>query len=341
MINYSEPEELLADESFLVWAGTKTEAGVQTNADWDQWLATDPGRQQLVDAAIALLHATILGEMPIPFTQLDRAEKRLLNNLPKQSGKELSNKEQPGKSRTIYFRWGWIAAASILAIAAGLFMLRSQKPADAQLATAYGQIAQQTLPDGTEVTLNANSRLHFAPSWSEGADREVWIEGEAFFHVRRTPEKSRFIVHTDHFNIIVTGTRFNVVNRPGRTNVLLREGSVILQQQNDQDLSMVPGDFVEWGRDRSQLKKRTVTADSLIAWKEQKLVLERTPLRDLVGIIKDQYGVNVYLEGIADSTVSGILPNGNLDVLLQALEATSDFDVRKEDSGVKIRAHSK
>jgi ferric-dicitrate binding protein FerR (iron transport regulator) len=325
--HYREPEDLLADESFLDW---HFDMGRETDAAWENWLENDPSRQQLVDAAIALFHTTYIREKAVQPGQLKKAEEQLLQRITE-------------KDRTIHtaWNWRWIAAACVIAVAAGVFFLRTAHPAKAQLTTAYGQIAQQSLPDGTEVTLNANSRLHYSTGWREGVDREVWIEGEAFFHVRRTPEKSRFIVHTDHFDIIVTGTRFNVVNRPDRTNILLREGSVILQQQNDKELSMAPGDFVEWGRDH--LKMRPATADSVLAWKDQKLVLDRTPLRDLIGIIKDQYGVNVSLgdSGIADSTVSGIIPNGNLDILLRALEATSDFDVKKEDSGVTIRAHAR
>lgn len=51
------------------------------------------------------------------------------------------------------------------------------------------------------------------------------MDGEVFFHVRKTPLKSRFIVHREHFDIIVTGTQFNVSNRHGKDNVLLQEGS--------------------------------------------------------------------------------------------------------------------
>jgi ferric-dicitrate binding protein FerR (iron transport regulator) len=95
--------------------------------------------------------------------------------------------------------------------------------------TAYGEIKEQQLPDATEVTVNANSRIICSKGWQDGKDREVWMKGEAFFHVRKTPLKSRFIVHTDHFAIIVTGTQFNAVNRGGRANVMLREGSVNLR----------------------------------------------------------------------------------------------------------------
>jgi ferric-dicitrate binding protein FerR (iron transport regulator) len=92
----------------------------------------------------------------------------------------------------------------------------------------------------------------------------------------------------------------------------------------------------------SQLEKRPAKNDSILAWKEQRLVFDRTPLRELVSIINDQYGVAVRLadDSIGDRTISAILPNNNLDILLQALEATSEFDVVREKDGITIKAHS-
>ena len=228
----------------------------------------------------------------------------------------------------IYRDRRWIAAACILvALTTGLYLTRYLKPSGQQVVTAYGQIKQQQLPDGTEVIMNANSRLTYSSGWQVGADREVWVTGEAYFHVRRTPEKSRFIVHTDHFDVIVTGTQFNVVNRHGKANVMLQEGSVTLHMKDGREIKMAPGDFVAW--DSDQPEKRPAKNDSLLAWKEQKLVFNKTPLQDLATIINEQYGVPVKLsiECPHMGTVSGIMPNNNLDVLLQALVATSEFDV--------------
>jgi ferric-dicitrate binding protein FerR (iron transport regulator) len=79
-----------------------------------------------------------------------------------------------------------------------------------------------------------------------------------------------------------------------------------------------------------------------MAWREQKLIFDKTPLRDLITILDDQYGVQVRLENpsLGDSTISAILPDNNLDVLLQALKATSEFDVSRDGDQVTIRAHT-
>jgi ferric-dicitrate binding protein FerR (iron transport regulator) len=120
---------------------------------------------------------------------------------------------------------------------------------------------------------------------------------------------------------------------------MLEEGSVILETTAGNKLKMTPGDFVEYSND--QLVKRSVKSDSVIAWKDHKLSFNDTPLRDVVSIIKEQYGVTIQLAGktVGGKTVSGIMPNDNLDVLLQSLEAIPDFQVIRQGTAIIIQDH--
>lgn len=81
--------------------------------------------------------------------------------------------------------------------------------------------------------------------------------------------------------------------------------------------------------------------DSLVAWKDHKLSFDDTPLRDIVSIIKEQYGVTVRLENeaVANKTLSGIMPNDNLNILLKSLEATADFAVIRRAGEIIIQDH--
>jgi ferric-dicitrate binding protein FerR (iron transport regulator) len=234
--------------------------------------------------------------------------------------------------------WRWVAAASIIvALAGALIVMRVRSAGERQLVAPYGQLMVQQLPDGSEVTINANSRIRYANNWKDGGEREVWMDGEAFFHVRKTPDRSRFVVHTDRFDVVVTGTQFNVVSRPHNANIMLREGSVVLHGRDGQQLDMSPGDFVQW--DGKNLSQREAQRDSVLAWKERKLFFDKTPLKEVVNIIEDQYGVKVQLPdpSLGDSTITGIMPNNDLEKLLQALQATKNFDVTHSDGSIQIR----
>ncbi|HET6254933.1 MAG TPA: FecR domain-containing protein [Puia sp.] len=330
--DYLEPEDLLTDESFLSWYFGP---GRETDGFWNVWAAGSPVRKTLLARTVALMEVTRIREKALPGEKVDLATTGLLERIGGLGA-------QPAAVRRVFRRRMWVAAACILVVVTGgITAIRMPTNRPQRLATAFGEVTLRTLPDGSEVTMNANSRLTLSSHWKDGADREVWLDGEAFFHVEKTPEKSRFIVHTDRFDVIVTGTQFNVVNRRGKDNVMLREGRVIVHPLAGSDLAMVPGDFVQWNG--KGLERDGIKSDSLLAWKQHQLLFDKTPLKDVVGIIKDQYGVQIELEdqSIGDSTITGIVRNDNLDVFLQALESTSDYEVIRKEGKIAIKASVK
>ena len=327
--NFNEPEDLLSDESFLAWYFKMPGKEQQ---QWDSWMSGHPEQAQLVQQAISLLEATRMPELAMPLQQIASAEERLMKRIDDTA----SAKVVPLFSR----RRRMVAASVAILLAATLIITAIRSSKGEAIKTAFGEIASRQLPDGTEVMMDANSTISFAGSWQEGTDREVWMNGEAFFHVRKTRQNSRFVVHLDHADVIVTGTKFNVINRQGAENIMLEEGSVILLGLNGRQLQLSPGEFVDL-REKFW-EKKAVQRDSLMAWKEQKLVFDGTPLRELVTIINDHYGVHIKLadSSIGDQTISAILPNNNLEVLLRALEATAEFDISKDGDQIIIRARS-
>lgn len=96
------------------------------------------------------------------------------------------------------------------------------------------------LPDGTKVWLNSASTLRY-PTAFNSKSREVFLEGEAYFEVKKVGGDNDyvpFIVHVDDLTINVTGTRFNVnayQNEPAiRTSLL--EGAVYVAKGNEKKI---------------------------------------------------------------------------------------------------------
>ena len=327
-------EDLLCDETFLSWY---FRTDVRAITRWEEWIADNPGSRLHMQQAMDLLSSLTLREESFTREQITRSEQRLLERIrqvrERHPAPMVSIRRKGWKASKP--RTAWTAAAIIifLAVGAALIYHPHQK---AEWHTAYGEVKTSSLPNGSEVVVNADSRIRYSSGWTEGKDREVWLSGEAFFHVRKTPWKSRFIVHASHFDVIVTGTQFNVISREEKANVLLEEGSVLLRTSSGEDLQMKPGDFVEY--DHQYLAKRTVRMDSVTAWKEHRLFFDSTSLKEVAAIIKEQYGVTVRLEGptIEKETVGGIMPNDNLDLLLEALEATTKFKIVRRDDEVRI-----
>jgi len=335
--NYREPEDLLSAPSFLSWYHR---TGGIDEQNWEDWMKDRPDRKLLVQKALSLLEATRLQEKEPPPEQLQRAEAALWAKIASLDAVATSNVGNISRKISIN-RLRWIAAASILVVvAAGILIAKYAYSPRPEVRTPFGQIAQRLLPDGTEVTMNANSSLRYGNSWDDKEDREVWVDGEAFFHVKRTQSNSRFIVHTEHFQIIVTGTQFNVSNRHGKDNVLLQEGSVTIRTKDGKTLMMQPGDFVTFD---STAAKKTGCSPMLLAWRDRQLILNHTPMSQLATMITDVYGTHVRLEGDSTPTrmVTAMLPSNNLNILIKTLEATADFDIDHDslNNEIVIRAH--
>src|ERR1700733_4082272 len=73
--HYSQPEELLADDSFLNWyfKTGEGEAGA-----WEEWMAADAGNRALALQAVELLELIRLPEREIPAEQIRQASEGVM-----------------------------------------------------------------------------------------------------------------------------------------------------------------------------------------------------------------------------------------------------------------------
>jgi transmembrane sensor len=321
---FQSVEEVLTDELFQAWY-FKTDP--EKSAAWEQWINQNPSQQELVSKAIACMQDIVIKEQEIPTAQVDAAGQRLMNNL--------TTTQAPVVEMRPRRRWWLSAAAAVLLVLAGVYLWSSLN-SQSSIQTTYGQVTQQQLPEGSEVVLNANSSVAFSSGWDKGNEREVWVKGEAFFHVKKTASKSRFIVHTNQMDIVVTGTQFNVVSRTDRSSVMLTEGSVFIRTKEGKEVRLVPGDFVELTN--SQLERKPVKEDAVLAWKEKKIMFDNTPLREVVLKIKEHYGEDVVLsdDSLANTPITGWMPNDNLDVLLESLDATLELTVVRKNGRIVV-----
>jgi ferric-dicitrate binding protein FerR (iron transport regulator) len=121
----------------------------------------------------------------------------------------------------------WLAAilvaASIIAAIAMWFMLRPSPQLVAASGTSFANTnvivtekadrRKMVLPDGTQVWLNAESKLEYSPGFGK-SNRQVTLSGEAYFDVVKNTDLP-FTIETNKIHIKVTGTAFNVRAYPG------------------------------------------------------------------------------------------------------------------------------
>ena len=250
----------------------------------------------------------------------------------------------------------WAAAAALVGIAAGVgggvyWQQHPQRVAATQPAaglpptqyvTGNGQTREVQLPDGSTVTLNANSTLRHAAVWSPNAPREVWLNGEAYFSVKHLANHQRFRVHTSgNFNVEVLGTKFTVYRRHAQERVVLLSGKVRVDfhDQHQPDVILKPGELLQTAdATPKQVVHKAVRAPTYAAWKDSRLVLDDLPIADLATQLRDTYGVEVVVldSALRRQTITGTVPLGDLNLLCQALRASFNIKVARQGSRILL-----
>jgi ferric-dicitrate binding protein FerR (iron transport regulator) len=145
----------------------------------------------------------------------------------------------------------WLSAAAvvILIITGGILYRTFNVPGTEMniVATKNGSKTKITLPDGTQVWLNADSKLTYPNDFQHISTRQVTLSGEAFFEVIHDGNHP-FVIHTRYLNIEDLGTSFNVRAYPndGETEATLINGSITVSLRNDpgKNLLLKPGEKV-------------------------------------------------------------------------------------------------
>lgn len=247
----------------------------------------------------------------------------------------MEKKRWPG----MVFKLKNLAAAAVLLMVAatGILFMRDYR-SSLTYSTKYGQTTRVVLPDSSVVFLNGNSRLSFAKHWAGSGDREVNIDGEAYFSVKHTKTHQRFFVRMDDGSSVqVLGTEFNVSKRRSDTRVVLSSGKIEFQMKakggtNSGVVKMKPGDLVEYQSQKHTYTKKIVDPEVYTSWKSARLIFEKTQLREVLTQIQDTYGLKIKVQKpeLLDMSVSGSAPTQNIDLLIKGLSEIFHLDLTKK-----------
>lgn len=246
-----------------------------------------------------------------------------------------SSPESNGKRHMLYK-----IAASLAAILLVGFVLYQYYPtATIEYTTAYGQTKKVVLPDSSVVTLNANTKIRVPENWDQNSvDREVWLEGEAFFEVKKWQGKT-FTVYAGDVVVEVLGTSFNVEDRRCKTQVVLNTGKVKLKLVNEKQVyDMKPGDLVRYTERKEVMEQRSVDPEIYSAWKDHKLIFQDTKLKDIALLIEDNYGYKVHIKDktLLNRRFTGSVPSDNIDMLLDKISLLFSIKVQKENNVITM-----
>lgn len=157
-----------------------------------------------------------------------------------------------------------------------------------------GQRVHIMLEDSTSVWLNSNTTFTYSQSFSEGK-REVTLDGEAFFDVSHNKDVP-FIVKTHRYDIVVTGTKFNVYaykkeNESFQAALLDGAINIIDSKTKNHEAYLIPNQEVkEIG---GVLTKFTIDNPDHFRWKEGLICLDDIAFDLLMKKFSIYYDINI------------------------------------------------
>ena len=195
--------------------------------------------------------------------------------------------------------WLKIAMAVILTFLLSYFYQEYKAGLDSvamsTISVPEGQRTNVTLPDGSNVWLNACTTIQYPTSFNS-RERFVILKGEAYFDVTKK-KKTPFIVRTDKYDIEVLGTQFDVDAYPDQTafETTLMKGSVKVTSQHfpEQTITLKPHHkaYVKDG----QLAVTKVNDFTPYRWKEGLICFKDEPFQTIMEDFEKYYGIRIII----------------------------------------------
>lgn len=238
-------------------------------------------------------------------------------------------------------RIGYAAAILILVVSSSLLTLWYTQNEEVvfvanemnTLYTPAGQRACLVLQDGTEVWLNAKSKLIY-PAQFTGKERRVKVEGEAFFNVAKDSVKP-FIVSAMDVDMKVLGTQFNVYCYPdaGYVETSLLEGSVrvFFSGKEKEGILLKPDQQVTAANGKMVVKP--IRLNEHFLWRDGVYAFENEPLINILKKLELYYDVKIVVEDTTmfNETYTGkFRQRDSLDDIFKILQQIRSFKFCKD-----------
>jgi len=197
--------------------------------------------------------------------------------------------KQEAKEVSITSRKVWYSIAASIIVLFTIAAL-TYRYSTVQIELSKGEVASRILPDGSEVQVNADSKIGYRKfGWL--SNREIKLKGEAFFSVKHG---EKFTVITDYNSkVTVTGTKFNVFARGAQFEVNCFEGSVIVETPTTKPISVTKGTGIKFSK--IEEVPELILLDSIPepTWTKGEFYFDNTPLNVVFDELSRQFNVSV------------------------------------------------
>ena len=234
------------------------------------------------------------------------------------------------------------AAVILLCLSVGTVYLYMQ-PTSLQTVSTMTETRNVILPDGSSVLLNRHSSLSY-PKRFKSDNREVQLTGEAYFEVSKD-QKHPFIVQTEHINVQVLGTHFNVDayrNNPEVKTTLLTGSVAVSNKSKSVRVILKPNEIAIYNKVEEKLTRKVLeNVEDEISWRQGEFIFDDLPLQEIARELSNSFGATIHIADTAlqNFRITASFRNGeDLTTILSVLHNAGYFDYSQNNKQIIITA---
>lgn len=348
------------DSQFLVRV-IKNETGVEEREYFEKWFAeSDENKDEFSNVALLWDMFSQSNNISIPDAEIqwEKIRTQINENHTETSLRQPENQAFSSyiefNSRKIRKDYSWIIRlAAVIIIAFSVFLIYNQyympqnkinKPDEVvqtsvtfqQIKTNRGQRTTFSLPDGSVVYMNSDSKINYPAQFTRN-ERRIELTGEAYIKVEPDYAKP-FIVECGSITTVVTGTEFNLMNRDNKVKVVVAQGSVKVIPSGKNEIFVQKGQMVLLNKNGNYSNPQKADLAHILAWKNNKLSFKRTPLTEVIRDLELFYNVKITLvnNSAKSKKLTGLFDAESLNEVLENLELALDISIKKDGQKIFI-----
>ncbi|MEO8255562.1 MAG: FecR family protein, partial [Flavobacterium sp.] len=191
---------------------------------------------------------------------------------------------------------------------------------------------------------NSGTTLKYPVKFIAGANRQVFLDGEAFFDVAKD-KKHPFVVNANKLNVRVLGTHFNVSSYPedDMTDVVLVEGSVGMYSSSeefnaDKNTILKPNFKGSFNKNNNHIDTKEVNTDMYTAWINGGLVFRDISFKNICKKLERQYDVTIVVKNqkLANEKFNASFSDKPIEKILSYFDAVYGIDYTRKNNVITI-----
>ena len=332
-MNYHEYEleDFLADPEFRDWV---TKPNRSSHFFWKNWLIANPSKRDVVLAAKEILLSL---SYQLDDEMDDKAREELLtsilgkrNLIPRNNSSDLLSMILPLAACALLF-FGLVIGMQLSASTE--LVANTQSITYMVKENLRGKKSRITLPDGSTVFLNNNSKIKYASRFVN--ERQVFLEGEAYFEVEKDPSKP-FLVKSNGLVTKALGTAFNVKAHKGQqVEVGLVEGKIsVAPVFEDKKVGIIdsPGGKATFTSEDGELNFSAYADMDFYKWTKRTLVFKAAGFDEIEQTLENWYDVDITVKNLRRPiTYTGEFPSESLESVLARIAFVEKFSYRIDE----------